>query len=326
MFCKQIYFGVQLSMENSQFQNISVSTSIIHDESYRAFVVIIGSEFFSIANGSIYYSEHLLGSNIVIHNISLTSNQQNIYNKDGLFHFTAEDKANIANMNVIYEYDAAKLCNFSQQFVHPVINVSCDSFDCINPVRLIQSFGELDMKFIDVDMNITYGHYDKEPHEIIQYQYISPGKNPDEVPSFIHNQGIMNIEHLNVKQSIALVLISNSLSLTISHLSVIPLKFDPNNLHSSIIIHQYGFSTLSSVSINNSILIGTNNQIQVNSGTAQLTNSSFLFSSKAIETIQLSELIISNCIIKNNGEYYGPISTGPSDTPGIVIEQSKNIY
>eukprot|EP01084_Bolivina_argentea_P159320 277480_1 len=123
--------------------------------------------------------------------------------------------------------------------------------------------------------------------------------------------------------------IINRYALVINNLFIFAnmMNYNPNDLHSSAIIIQEGLQP--TVLINNSILTGAQFQLFLSTGKAGLYSTIFQNSFTAIMTYSMEEFVMSDCQVKNNGRFNGPISTDQYslNTPGqgIKIFQSSNI-
>ena len=96
-----------------------------------------------ITAGSIYYSAHFVQSDIILNDISITTNQLQSDNSIGLMYFLSTDIVNITNMSILYTYDTVSECYYDSTITNDAINGSCDVFRCANQVMLIQNYGEV---------------------------------------------------------------------------------------------------------------------------------------------------------------------------------------
>eukprot|EP01084_Bolivina_argentea_P221127 374601_1 len=327
-----------IRVENCRFKNISTKNSIIYsiNQATGRITNIINTDIVHVTSGSIYYSEHYYYQrNINIYNVSITTNKLKTYNNEsGLFYFASPDKVHIVNMFILYEYNISTACYHSTYTSNAWINAKCNIFLCKNPVMLIQNDGEVEMNTIEIDMDIFYdehSHHSNATH-FMRYQYEEqmdqPLKNL-EPPSFIINNRYMDIENINIKQTICYIFVTNQFMLSITNLSIINSLsvYNPNDLHSIRIIYQKWI--LSSLFISNSYFIGSQFQIWLSTGTAEIDRCIFENSSMAMKIQSVSSMTIRDCKIYNNGRFNGPFQSNQhvdsTNFGAIMISDSNAI-
>eukprot|EP01084_Bolivina_argentea_P073055 132605_1 len=239
----------------------------------------------------------------------------------------------MSQLQFLYRYNISKSCMYTGTSSIAEFNASYAFFSCANPIIAIHNeYGaQININDMTVDMQITDDDYYES--NINNYEYIRYRYANDEMRvGLIVNKGIMTINNMDVKRAISYKFILNENTLTIYNYStdidsVSFENYDPNTLHAGTIISQLG--TDSSMRIYDSFIYGSVWQVFVTGGNVFIDNSKFEMSMQAIKGIAQS-IEISNCIIKNNGVYYGPFPTERFfyyyDSAAISLWWSDYIY
>eukprot|EP01084_Bolivina_argentea_P282731 484023_1 len=321
--------GAEMTIHNGTFQNISNQNSIITDHTYGCNIKISDTSL-NINFGGAYYSQHKYQSEIRIYNTLILSNQLNTFNKDGLLYFSSSDTTAIHNLYIKYSYNTHSSCQMLANISNSVINASCSLYQCINPVPAIYNLGKMNMDHITIDMDIhNYNTNDSFSISKVHFKRFMYYQGFPRDVALITNANQMTITNIFISKTISKHVLLNEGILSIFNLSFdLNINYDPNILQSENIIYQTGGEP--SLIIYNSHFIGSFWQIQLIAGKATIFQSIFENSSQAISTQDIDEFIMSDCMIKNNGQYNGPFLSdryvNSYATSGILIwENSNNI-
>eukprot|EP01084_Bolivina_argentea_P102658 183893_1 len=108
--------GNQITLNNSQFINISSNNWIIFDENIQSKLRIFDVQFININFGGIYHAIYQYKSSVVMRNILVSTSQlkKDILNitRQSLFQFLYPDNIEIENILVQYNYDIFSNCYF----------------------------------------------------------------------------------------------------------------------------------------------------------------------------------------------------------------------
>eukprot|EP01084_Bolivina_argentea_P309866 536024_1 len=291
-----ILLGCNLMINSSNFDNISVADAIIFEEAYACDITISDIQI-DIQFGTVLLSYHQYPSNIYINNLSILSNQLNPGNNDALLYFALNDITNIAHLKLSHEYNATSSCSYFDTIWNSIINASCDRYLCINPLAAIESSGQINMSFVHIDVDISYGEkFSSNPGYFTRFAF--DGNVP-----YIWNKGIMHITNIILANTICYIFLKNEYSLSVSELSFVSSferNYNPNLLHSHIIIWQSGRPSSLYVSASN--FIGSQTHLHILGGTADIRNSNFQNSNQVFITwTENIGFVMDNCEIRNSG-------------------------
>eukprot|EP01084_Bolivina_argentea_P157515 274480_1 len=292
----------KIIINKCKFLNVStLAYGGIFSDDANGEVNITNTEFY-MTGGSIYLSYHQFESHVNIYNVSIISTESEYWFQ--LLEFPAADVIDIHQIHIKYLYNASAECQSQSHIMNQLINKSCVLFHCINPQELIWNAGEIRIDSMSIDLDIYRTTDTISQLECTQFQY-----EEGYYKYLIGNVGKMIMKNIYVKKTISTRLIQNEGTLHIFNLSFDPTindiyMYDPYELHSTRIVYQSGDRS-ADVVIEQSSFVGSYWQIEVETGTAKVSNCIFSDGFVAVQANYVNSLEIVDNVMFTMGFYYG---------------------